>query len=167
MADRSIQHVLGALVSGKVDFILVGGVAAAMQGSSALTFDIDIVHSRTPENIERLLAVLKNLDARYRVRPELRPSESQLSSLGHSRLLTSSGPLDVLGSIEGDRDYGALLPESEEVSLHGHTIRILKLEFMLELKEASAEPKDRNAAMHLRAAFEQKRRLAETKSNAE
>lgn len=40
-----------------VQFILVGGVCAVAHGAPITTFDMDIVHARTPENIERLKPV--------------------------------------------------------------------------------------------------------------
>jgi len=44
-----------------VDFILVGGVAAVLDGVPVNTFDLDIVHSKEPDNIGCLLAALDSL----------------------------------------------------------------------------------------------------------
>jgi hypothetical protein len=38
---------------------------------------------------------------------------------------------------------------------------MLKLDFMLTLKEASTEPKDRNSALYLRKALDEKRRRSD------
>jgi hypothetical protein len=51
---------LKALTAGKVDFVLVGGVAATIHGSSRLTEDLDVVYSRAPENITRLVKALRS-----------------------------------------------------------------------------------------------------------
>ena len=59
----AILHILTEL---KVDFIVVGGVCATLHGSSVATFDIDIVHLRTPENLDRLVAALRKMNAIYR-----------------------------------------------------------------------------------------------------
>jgi hypothetical protein len=37
---------LRALLHHEVDFIVVGGVAAALNGTPLTTFDLDVVHSR-------------------------------------------------------------------------------------------------------------------------
>jgi hypothetical protein len=37
-----------------VDFIVVGGVAAVLEGAPISTFDLDIVHFREVENVQRL-----------------------------------------------------------------------------------------------------------------
>jgi hypothetical protein len=58
----------------------VGGVAAVLDGAPINTFDLDVVHSRNETNIARLLAVLEELDAVYRIHPErrIRPAASSL-----------------------------------------------------------------------------------------
>jgi hypothetical protein len=92
-----------ALWKYKVDFIVVGGVCAVLQGAPVTTFDLDLVHARTPENLARLLPALRELDAHYRGRQGqlLRPDLSHLSSPGHQLLMTRFGPLDLLGTIRG------------------------------------------------------------------
>jgi hypothetical protein len=52
--ERSIQerHRNG------VEFIIIDGVAATIHGSARVTQDLNIVYTRTPENITRLAAAL-------------------------------------------------------------------------------------------------------------
>lgn len=50
------RELLRRLSSSKVEFILVGDVAAIVHGSSRLTVDLDVVYRRTPENIDRVVA---------------------------------------------------------------------------------------------------------------
>jgi hypothetical protein len=38
-----------------VEFIVIGGVAAAAHGAARATFDLDVVYRRTAENIDRLV----------------------------------------------------------------------------------------------------------------
>ena len=92
-------------------------LAAVAQGAPVMTHDVDIVHRRAPDNIARLVELLvTKLDARYRGRADvLRPTAEILAGPGHSLLQTNAGPLDVLGAIEGGRDYGALLPASHAI----------------------------------------------------
>ncbi len=42
------------LSSHSVDFIVVGGISAVLNGAPVNTFDLDIVHSRDPANVARL-----------------------------------------------------------------------------------------------------------------
>ena len=97
---------LGALLEGLieagVDFILVGGLAAVVQGAPITTMDVDIVHNQSPENIAKLLSFLKSINAFHR-RPDdkvIEPKEGDISGLGHALFTTRLGPLDVLAVIE-------------------------------------------------------------------
>jgi hypothetical protein len=132
------------LASSDVEFVVVGLLAAVAQGAPVTTHDLDIVHRRTPDNIAKLFDVLVNvLDARYRGRPEVvRPTIEILSGVGHSLLQTKLGPLDVLGAIEGGRDYEALLPASRQLDISGHPVRVLDLSMLVELKRGSTRRKD-------------------------
>ncbi|XXY53339.1 hypothetical protein WME91_19605 [Sorangium sp. So ce269] len=98
-APTKIVDLLGVLARHQVDFIVVGGVAAVIQGAPVNTFDLDVVHARTPDNIERLLGALRELDAFYRtdLQRRLPPTASHLVSPGHQLLATNMGTLDLLG----------------------------------------------------------------------
>ncbi len=47
-----------ALADGGVECILIGGVAATIHGSARLTRDVDVVYSRRPDNLARMVAAL-------------------------------------------------------------------------------------------------------------
>jgi hypothetical protein len=66
-APTKIVDLLGVLARHRVDFIVVGGIAAVTQRAPVNTFELDVVHARTPGNIERLLGALRELDAVYRI----------------------------------------------------------------------------------------------------
>lgn len=144
MASPSLESVLTTLATGDVEFIVVGMLAAVAQGAPVTTHDLDIVHRRTPANVARLVDLLVNkLDARYRGPNDvLRPTEEILAGPGPSLLKTNVGPLDVLGAIEGGRDYDALLPKSHQIEISGHPVFVLGLATLIELKRASTRLKD-------------------------
>jgi hypothetical protein len=133
------------LLESGVDFILVGGLAAVIQGAPVTTMDVDIVHSQSPQNIARLLAFLRSVDAVQRRLDDklIEPKESDLSGKGHVLLTTRIGPLDVLAVIEGGRSYEDLLDHTLEIDFRGHTLRVLGLKTLIELKVASTDPKDK------------------------
>jgi hypothetical protein len=63
------------LIRPEVEFVVVGGAAAVINGAPVATFDLDILHRRTPENVRRLVAALTELDATFRTDSrKLRPS---------------------------------------------------------------------------------------------
>ncbi|MFO0582408.1 MAG: hypothetical protein U0229_09065 [Anaeromyxobacter sp.] len=142
---ESLTTLLARLAASGTDFLLVGGLAAAAQGTALTTVDVDVVHRRDAENVRRLLAFLQSVGARYRGRPPgqvLRPTEALLLGEGHQLLSTDLGQLDVLGAIEGGRDYASLLPESVELTVEGQRVRVVKLETLAALKRGSRSPKD-------------------------
>jgi hypothetical protein len=144
-----------------VEFLIVGGVAATLHGASVTTFDVDVVHRRTPENVDRLLPVLDALDAIYRIQPErrLRPGRPALMSTGHQNLMTKYGPLDVLGSIGEGLSYEELLPRSTEILISEDVhVRILDLEALIEVKEQLGGEKDRAMLPILRQTLAEKKR---------
>jgi len=143
-----------------VEFVLVGGLAAVSQGAPVTTFDVDIVHRIDGENVSRLLTLLASLNARHRGQGDrvLAPTEADLTAGGHCLLITDLGPLDVLGTIEGGRRYEDLLEETVEVPFRARTIRVLRLELLVELKRQSSLPEDRERLTVLEATLLRLRR---------
>ena len=144
-AGPDLSALLEGLVETDIKFILVGGLAAVIQGAPVTTIDVDIVHSRSSENISKLFAFLKSIDAFYR-RPDekvIEPKEEDLSGMGHALFTTRLGPLDVLAVIEEGKVYEDLLEHTVEIDFRGHTIRVLDIKVLTELKRTSKDPKDR------------------------
>jgi hypothetical protein len=143
---QSLTTLLARLAASGTDFVLVGGLAAVAQGAPLATVDVDVVHRREPANVERLLAFLASVDARYRGRPPrqiLRPAREALLGDGYHLLTTALGPLDVLGAVEGGRGYESLSPETTEVEVEGQRVRVVRLETLADLKRGATGPKDR------------------------
>lgn len=143
--EPDLRALLLELADCGVDFVVVGGVAAVLQGVPLATFDLDVVHSRTPENVTKLLALLARLDASSRLRPPsemLRPGAEALGGPGHQLLRTRLGPLDLLGTVEGGLGFEELEGLSEPFVLSGRTLRVLSLQALAELKKDATNPKD-------------------------
>jgi hypothetical protein len=138
--------------------VLVGGVAAVIEGAPVATFDLDVVPDREARNIDRLVAALDELNAHYRGRPSLRPTHDALRGSGHHLLITRYGPLDVWGVIGKARDFRALLPHSHRRVLGGTTLRVLDLETQIEVKEELDFAKDRAVVPILKATLRERRR---------
>lgn len=145
MPEGNLLATLRALRENQVEFILVGGLAAVLNGAPIQTYDVDLVYSREPANIERLLAVLALMDAIFRIQPErrLRPTASHLAASGHLNLLTRYGPLDLLATIGQDLAYDDLLSHSAEMDIgEGLRIPVLDLETLIAIKEQLGGEKD-------------------------
>jgi hypothetical protein len=151
--------ILTTLNDQQVDYLVVGMLAAVLQGATAVTIDVDIVHRRSPENVAKLLAALQNLDAVYRTdRRGLRPNESHLAGPGHHLLRTRLGDLDVLGSLAEGADFDALSGDTVEVDIEGVRVRVLELSRLIEVKQAAGRPKDLAVLPLLRATLDEIRK---------
>lgn len=145
MQETRLFATLGALSETGVQFLLVGGLAAVLNGAPIQTYDVDIVYSQEAANIDRLLTVLESLDAIFRIQParRLRPTKSHLLGQEHLNLLTRHGPLDLLPRIGTNLGFSDLLSHSAELDIgSGIHIRVLDLETIISLKEQLAEEKD-------------------------
>lgn len=153
-------EILRTLARHRVEFIVVGGIAAVLQGAAIATFDLDIVHSRRPENVTRLLQALEDLGARYRTpgAERLTPSLSHLATEGHQLLITRAGHLDLLGIIGANRGYDDLLPHSIEQKVARRKVRVLRLQAVIETKQEADGEKDRAMLPLLRRTLEEKKR---------
>ncbi len=151
-AKLSFIEMLEVLTRHRVDFIVVGGVAAILEGTPISTFDLDIVHPRTPENNERLLAALRELNARYKdpAGRVLLPDSSRLETLKTHLLSTDLGPLDVLTIIGENLTYSDLLDNTNEHEIENFQVRALDLRTIIETKEYANRPKDQIALIYLR-----------------
>jgi predicted nucleotidyltransferase len=161
MPERKLIATLRALHDGGIEFIVVGGLAAVLNGAPVDTFDVDVVYSREAANVNRILPVLEDLDAVFRIQPDrrLRPNASHLGSPGHLNLITRYGPLDLLGTIGRDLGYRELIPHSIELdAADGLRIRVLDLETLISIKEDLAGEKDRAVLPILRRTLEERDR---------
>jgi hypothetical protein len=145
MPENKLIAALKDLCGRDIRFVLVGGLAAALHGAPGQTYDVDLVYSPEPENIQRLLGFLRDVDAIFRIQParRLRPDESHLAGGGHLNLLTRYGPVDLLGTIGNNLGYADLASHSNEMDIgQGLRIQVLDLETIIAVKEQLGSAKD-------------------------
>jgi predicted nucleotidyltransferase len=143
MAVFDLGRLLLVLGEEQVEFIIVGGVAAALQGAPVLTQDVDILYRIEDGNLERLERALSRLHAVARGDSGNLPiGKSHLMTTGHKLATTDAGALDVLGSINDDLLYDDLIGSSDELEVTGRRVKVLSLRRLVELKRALARPKD-------------------------
>jgi hypothetical protein len=144
--------VIRVLVEHDVDFIVVGGIAATLNGAIIATQDLDVLYALDAENVARIMRALEALDARFHQRPDLVPKRSHMESRGHKLLTTSHGRCDFLGHIGPDLGYADLLADSVELAATDDLrCRVLGLEKLIETKLATGRPKDLATLPILRA----------------
>ena len=138
-------EILRILSRHKVDFIVVGGICGVLHGAPVTTFDLDLVHSRSQDNLNRLISALEELDAYYRGRGDqrLKPGLSHLSSPGRQLLMTKVGPLDLLGAIGIGHSYDDLMKHTVVLEVGGLQVQVLDLETLIEVKKETISDKDK------------------------
>ncbi|MGI9223520.1 MAG: hypothetical protein ACR2QX_03515 [Woeseiaceae bacterium] len=144
--NLSFREILELLNQHEVEYIVVGGVAAVIQGAPVTTFDLDTLVRISEENATRLMDVLNELDARFREHQStMRPTKEDIMAGGHLLLMTRAGPMDVLGFIGENERYEDLIHESSDVSMTLGSFRVLNLEELVRQKKATNRPKDQAA----------------------
>jgi len=150
---------LKLLAESKIEFIVIGGVAASTHGSARSTNDLDVVYARNPDNVARLAAGLAPLSPYLRgAAPDL-PFRLDAETIRHGlnfTLTTSLGWLDLLGEVTGGGRYEDLLPNCIRIRVHGVDCLCLNLEKLIEVKRAAGRPKDFDAIAELEALREER-----------
>lgn len=154
------ERLFKVLVAGGVEFIVAGGTAAAIHGSSRLTNDLDIVYRRSPENLCQIVEAIGPLEPYLRGAPAGLPfafNERTLRAGLNFTLTTSLGWLDLLGEITGGGSYDDLLPHTIAVNVYDVTIRCLDLDTLIRVKHAAGRPKDFEVIAELEVIRERRR----------
>ncbi|TAK30892.1 MAG: hypothetical protein EPO40_06475 [Myxococcaceae bacterium] len=159
MPTPRLESLIDRLTAEGVEFVIIGGAAAMIQGAPVLTLDLDIVHRRTAENVARLLRVLTAVSARLRAdRRNIVPTDAMLLGRGHVLLDTAEGPLDVLCEIGEGQDYEWLLPRVDTIERGATIVRVVDLPTLIALKTAAGRPKDRVMLPVLLATLDERNR---------
>lgn len=145
-----------------VEHVVVGAFSAVLQGYPLPTYDLDVTPARSPENLERLVAALRELDAKLRLpagEGVAFPIETQMLAQAESwTLVTDAGPLDLVFTPAGTRGYDDLARGAVEETLRGRRVRLASLRDVIRMKEASGREKDQAQLPALRRTLEVIRR---------
>ncbi|MEK6253579.1 MAG: hypothetical protein N2B05_02675 [Gemmatimonadales bacterium] len=150
---------LEVLANGNVEFVIVGGLAATVHGSSRLTQDIDVVYGRSDSNLERLANSLASLAPYPRGAPPGLPFEWSVAKLStglNFTLTTTAGYIDLLGEISGGGDYEDLVAHTLEIELFAHPCLCLDLEWLIRTKRAAGRPRDFETVAELQVLREER-----------
>ena len=152
------ERLLATLTASRVEFILVGGLAANAHGAIRVTRDLDIVYDRSPENLARIESALAPLSPYLRGAPAGLPFRLDVATLRaglNFTLSTTLGDLDLLGEITGGGGFRELLAHSLRLELLGTSCQCLDLETLIRVKRAAGRPKDLESIAELEALREE------------
>ena len=148
-----MRNFFRVLARAGVEFILIGGVAGIVHGSARATYDVDLVYSRTEQNIEHLVNALAPHAPYLRGAPPGLPFSWDAKTIRgglNFTLATRLGDINFFGEVAGGRMYEDLLLHSLDIEAFGVHFKCVDLPTLIRIKEAAGRVKDREAIAELR-----------------
>jgi hypothetical protein len=149
------ERLITTLARHKVRYVLVGAIAARLQGFPRLTADADITPARDESNLRRLAAALKELDARVFTEsvPEGLAFDCTATALGREHLwnfVTIAGRLDVIFQPVGTGGFDDLAINAVHFDVFGVQLTAASLDDIIRSKVAANRSQDRQDVVILR-----------------
>jgi len=165
IAPLDPERLIRVLNKHKVEFVLIGALAARLHGFPRLTADADITPASDRPNVKRLAAALRELDAKVYTEsiPEGLDFDCSAATLERARmwnLVTNAGRVDVAFFPSGTEGFEDLAKGAERFEAFGVKFLASSLDDIIRSKEAAGRPKDRSDVVLLK---ELKRRTNRTR----
>jgi hypothetical protein len=144
-APLDVTRILRLFTEAGVEFVVIGGIAAVLQGSPRNTFDLDVCFSTAKANLDALGRVLETLDARLAGVDEevpFAPDAATLHRIEVLALTTNAGRLDVLSRPPGAPPFRTLWDRAEQLDVGGFLVRVAAIDDLIAMKQAAGRPKD-------------------------
>jgi hypothetical protein len=141
----SFSSILCGLDEERIEFVVIGGLAAAAHGSRRVTDDVDICYSTTPANLKLLSTLLRVWEAYPRGIEKGLPffmDERQIRVTPLMTLVTTEGMIDLLDIVKGVGNYDKCLNRSVEITAFDTHFSILDLPALIDAKRAAGRPRD-------------------------
>lgn len=145
--DFAPHEVLRVLNDHGVAYVVIGGFAAILHGSPTVTQDVDVTPQSTLDNLERLAAALRQMQARIRTdaAPEGLPfgvSGESLQGVRMLNLVTANGAFDVSVEPSGTGGYEDLRHDAVLMTIDNVEFLVASLADVIRSKEAAGRAKD-------------------------
>jgi hypothetical protein len=152
--DLDAAAILAILDRHNVDYVVVGGYAAQLHGSTRVTTDIDLTPDRTPGNLARLAAALRDLGGGIRVDDldnglAFDTSPEALAGTKTLNLRTPHGDIDLTFQPDGTDGYPDLIRNAVDHTIGTLHVHVAALADIIRSKTAAGRPKDLQALPEL------------------
>jgi len=147
-----------------VDFVVVGGLAGLAHGSSYPTFDLDVAYARSEANLHCMVKALEEMDVTLRGAPPELSFQLDARTLANGANFTfdsAFGRFDILGDIDGMRDYESLRSRACVEKIDGVAVRVASIDHLIAMKRTANRPKDRLAVEEYIVIADEQQRLAQ------
>lgn len=156
------EGLIRTLARHRVAYVLIGALGARMQGFPRVTADADVTPERSPANIARLAAALRDLEARVYTEavPEGLAFDCTAGMLARAEtwnLVTRAGRLDVAFVPAGTAGYDELAATAIHYSVFDVDLAVARLEDIMRSKIAADRPRDRQDVLILREMLARRR----------
>ncbi len=150
-AEPLLSRVARLLTKHRLEAVLIGNAAAALQGSPVSTVDLDFMFRDTTRNLQKLRRLADDLHAVI-MRPFYPAS-------GLYRVVRDRDglQLDFMSKIDGIRSFEALKSRAEPVDVRGSKVLVASLEDVIRSKSAADRPEDRAVLPVLRRTLREQR----------
>jgi hypothetical protein len=136
----------------KLEAVLIGNAAAALQGAPVTTVDFDFLFRKTPRNLAKLKMLARGLHAVV-----LRPYYP-MSDLYRIVRDDDGLQLDFMGTIHGARSFEGVRDRAATITIAEVSILVASLPDIIRSKRAAKRPRDLAVLDILEKALEEARR---------
>lgn len=146
------------LAQHRLEAVLIGNAAAALQGAPVTTLDFDFLFRKTPANLRKLKGVARSLGATI-----LKPYYPASDLL---RLVRDEDSLqvDFMARIHGVRSLASLRSRASPIAFGRHQLLVADLEDIIKSKRAANRPRDRAVLEILQRTLDEKKKLAKSQA---
>jgi hypothetical protein len=149
-AEPLLELTARLLAKHRLDAVLIGNAAAALQGSPVTTVDLDFMFRKSAGNLTKLRRIADDLGAVV-MRPFYPASEL------YRVVRDSDGlQLDFMAKVDGIRSFESLRSRATEARFGRYTIRVAALEDIIRSKRAANRAQDRAVLPVLRRTLREK-----------
>lgn len=153
MKDEFI-NLIDRLRNHNVEFVIIGGLAGIIHGSTRTTQDIDICCKFSPENLRKLFDAVKDEHPVHRMNPKhpvLILNDDIIKNFKNLYLDTDIGQLDCLGEVQGIGQFDEVLNNSITIDIDKKTYKVLSLDALIKSKKALNRAQDKQDILQLEA----------------
>lgn len=136
-AEPLLAEVVRAFDAVRLETVLIGNAAAALQGAPVTTVDFDFMFRKTPRNLAKMKAVARALGSTI-LRPYYPVSDLYRLTRDDDGL-----QVDLMAKIHGVRSFAGLRARATAVDVGGVSTLVASLDDIIRSKRAARRPRDR------------------------
>ena len=131
------MQIARALEESKLEAVLIGNAAAALNGAPVTTVDFDFMFRCTPSNLAKLKRVAASLEATI-FRPYY-PASGLFRLINDDRGLQ----VDFMARVDGIKSLASLRSRAQEMTIGGVALWVASMADVIASKRAADRPRDR------------------------